>query len=483
MDIEFVNHSSFITRCGDVSLLCDPWIEGTAFNNGWALISPTRFGYEDFARVTHLWFSHEHPDHFAPVNLRKIPEAARGRMRVLFQKTRDRKVVEHCAKLGFAEVRELPFGQWLTLGPGFQVVCGEATNGDSWLAVRAGGRTLLNLNDCAILTPAAARPVRDLVGRVDVLATQFSLSSWEGNPEEIERRRAGARTMLERCVFHAEYFGAEYVIPFASFVWFCHEENFYINAEHNRVDRVVEELRARTRCRPCVLYPGDHWTVGEAFDAGPAIDRHVADFDALSARPRVKAKSHADQDLRDAALHFISDLTQRASRRRLDSGIARAQIKRVLARLVRDFRLADALCLARLLFSLRPLPARIYLWDRDQAYLFDLHGLRATALKRAACEIACGTDSLVYAFRFLWGGESLQVNGRFHEVRPGGRHTLFDYFRLASYFNRGGTLGWRTSAARLTRALRAALRGALTGAAVKEPLAGPSRATDPPVPR
>src|SRR5688572_4542930 len=122
MEIEFVNHASFITRSAGVSLICDPWLEGTAFNDGWALISPTRFAYEDFARVTHVWFSHEHPDHFAPPNLRKIPEELRCRIRVLYQKTKDRKVVDHCAKLGFLDVQELPLTQWVTLAPDFAVL-------------------------------------------------------------------------------------------------------------------------------------------------------------------------------------------------------------------------------------------------------------------------------------------------------------------------------------------------------------------------
>src|SRR6185503_20468212 len=72
MRLEFVNHSSYVLASSGVRLLCDPWLEGTAFNDGWALLAPSTFSYEDFAGITHLWFSHEHPDHFSPSNLRKI---------------------------------------------------------------------------------------------------------------------------------------------------------------------------------------------------------------------------------------------------------------------------------------------------------------------------------------------------------------------------------------------------------------------------
>ena len=35
MEIEFVNHASFIVSHDNVKLLIDPWIEGTAFYDGW----------------------------------------------------------------------------------------------------------------------------------------------------------------------------------------------------------------------------------------------------------------------------------------------------------------------------------------------------------------------------------------------------------------------------------------------------------------
>jgi len=83
MFIRWVNHASFIVETDRARLICDPCIEGTAFNDGWRLLSPTQFSYRDFERITHIWFSHEHPDHFAPPNLRKIPEEYRRRITVL----------------------------------------------------------------------------------------------------------------------------------------------------------------------------------------------------------------------------------------------------------------------------------------------------------------------------------------------------------------------------------------------------------------
>ena len=84
LKLEWINHSSFLLEHGRVRLLCDPWIEGYVFDNNWAQLSPTKFSYADFARVTHLWFSHEHPDHFFPPNLEKIAPEIRRNITVLF---------------------------------------------------------------------------------------------------------------------------------------------------------------------------------------------------------------------------------------------------------------------------------------------------------------------------------------------------------------------------------------------------------------
>ena len=72
MKIEFINHSSIIFKANKISLICDPWIEGTVFHNGWDLLAPTKFQYSDFEQITHIWISHEHPDHFSTSNIKNI---------------------------------------------------------------------------------------------------------------------------------------------------------------------------------------------------------------------------------------------------------------------------------------------------------------------------------------------------------------------------------------------------------------------------
>jgi len=242
--IEFVNHASLILCHGDVRLLCDPWLDGTAFNDGWALLSPTALSPEALAGVTHVWYSHEHPDHFSPRSLAGIPESRRPGITVLFHESRDRKIVRHCAGMGFA-TRELARGERVALAPDFHVTCSRWDHSDdSWLLAEAGGSRVLNLNDCMVNTREDMTRVKAQVGPVDVLATQFSISAWDGNAEEGERRQAGGRTMLARTVLQCRELEARWLLPFASFVWFCHEENHYMNSAVVGVDEVAETVRA-----------------------------------------------------------------------------------------------------------------------------------------------------------------------------------------------------------------------------------------------
>lgn len=133
--IFWVNHASSILEHDGVRLICDPWIEGTAFNNGWRLLSPTKFQYTDFAGISYIWFSHEHPDHFALPNLRKIPDEIRRRITVLFHFTKDKRVLNVCKSLGFS-TQELPESQWVRVA-NLDLLCGRNEEIDSWIGMKA----------------------------------------------------------------------------------------------------------------------------------------------------------------------------------------------------------------------------------------------------------------------------------------------------------------------------------------------------------
>ncbi len=428
--------------------MVDPWLSGTAFNEGWALLAEAPMGPEDWRGVTHLWHSHEHPDHFSPRTLREIPEAVRAGITLLYQVTEDRKVATFCRELGFREVIELAPAGWHALAPGFEVRCEPWRNGDSWLAVRTPEATLVNLNDCAIRRPDQVARVRAAVGRVDVLTTQFSISAWDGNPEDGARLRRGAQRMLERLRVQVQGLEARWTLPFASYVWFCHEENAFLNAYHNRVHDAVELLREQTSTRPLVLYPGEGWEIGSDHDPALALDRWAAEYASVPSRPLIRAGHVSEAELVSLSRTWCARVRAGSDPLRLRLRLARQTARSRRARAGRGIVGAIAGALSLALLSVPE--AWIWVSDLEAAFCLGLAGgLRRSSRARGDCDVELSSDSLRFAFQFLFGGETLQVNARFRELRENSRLPLFHYFALAGSRNRGERLGWRQLLARV----------------------------------
>jgi L-ascorbate metabolism protein UlaG (beta-lactamase superfamily) len=402
---EWVNHAGFVFDYDGVRLLSDPWIEGTAFNNGWALLSDTRFRYEDFETLTHIWFSHEHPDHFSPPNIRRIPERARAHITVLFQQTLDRKVIKYCEGLGFGRVIELPPNRWFQLSARLRVMCGPYTDDDSWLAFQTPEGTTLNLNDCVVDTHAKARAIRKQVGPVRVLMTQFSYAQWAGNPDDRAAQAADAREKLNRVKTQAAVLEPTTIIPFASFMWFCHEENFGLNKEMNDAARAALFIVSQTRADPVVLYPGDRWTLGENHDWMVAAGAYARDFERrIAAGPVERTRPVPWAEIETAFEPFLERIHAKNN---------------PLLRLI-------------------PVPSTtVRVLDADATVKLTLRGLRQIPEPAGGADIATNTENLLYCLRFDWGSATLHANGRFIEPRKGTHTRFFRFFRIADDNNHG----------------------------------------------
>lgn len=430
--IDWVNHASFVLRRGPVALLCDPWVTGTAFDDGWALCSPSAFGPEVIDAITHIWVSHEHPDHFSPASLRSIPEERRSSIEVLYQPTKDRKVLEFCGKLGF-RTRELEARRWTPLGSDVSVWVAPWSSGDSILGVRTPEATFLNLNDAV----AHHAPTLNLLRKhldgvdIDVVMTQFSYANWEGNPDDVERRRRVAALKLDAMVAQTQAFEPRYVIPFASFVYFCHEENHYLNDEANRVGDAVAVLRDRTDAEPVVLYPGDTWTFGDEHDDAAAIERYDADVAAvLGAGAWVTSPTVDLPELQELARSFLAKLGELNG-------------ERTLAAMHRLGLLQGA---------------HLWITDLDLAVRLDRDGLAPAPEHRseAGCDLALGSEALAFCFRQLYGGSTLNVNGRFREPAGGDPSRFRRYMQISGLNNRGVTI-WGAGPEVAKKATRVAL--------------------------
>jgi hypothetical protein len=416
MEIRFVNHASFVCEVRGVRVLCDPWLEGSAFNGGWDLVSPTPFGARDFERIDYIWFSHEHPDHFSPAALNQVPEGLRSRIVVLYKETSDQKVLGYCKKLGF-QTRELYDGQPFELAVGVQAICRKVPLHDSWLAIRSPDGTLLNLNDAVVHTPAALERVKRELGPIEVLFTQFNYAAWRGNREDTTLRRADAEKKLGLLQRQVELLEPRYTVPFASFSYFSHVENSFLNDAANEPRHALSVI-SRTPSLPVLLYPGDRWTPGRAHDNARADERYRADYARSAARPPRLSPSIPLLQLEQAALGYIARIRSNNDRR-------------VLA-LLRHLPGCGLLA-----------PIEIFLWDYARTLRFSFeHGLTLVDAPSGRYELAMGSDSLHFLLKHPWGVDTLTVNGRFSADRRGLRQLIMT-FGVDALNNAGFRLGAR----------------------------------------
>ena len=383
MKVTMISHASVLIEDGPIVLLTDPWFMGEVFNESWSLLCPPVLTPTTLQGVTHIWISHEHPDHLHFPTLKAIPAEKKATVTVLYQRHFSSRVFESLTSLGFREVIELPINRWVDLGGDVSVMCYSVGTIDSLLVVRSKGGTVLNVNDCVIGSWAARAAARS-IGAVDVLLTQFSIANWVGNPTDTQI--AAADEVLRRARFYIQTFKPKVTIPFASFVYFSHDENRYMNAWINTPDRVCKQLSG-TPTRPQFLYNGDSWSSQDGFCLhGDPLERYRADFKNIADRSYRSHPPYPLDELIKLGQHLVDEVRPRFPR-----------------------------------FWLRKaIPVYFYIADLDAAIRFDLcQGIvEAERRVKSACDLALHSQALWFAFKFPWGFGTLEVSGRYTRINP-----------------------------------------------------------------
>ena len=142
MKFEFINHSCFNIEHNNTSLTVDPWVEGSVFNKSWNLLVNTPKESIKTVNNSHfIWFSHEHPDHFNPPNIKNFGH----NKTYLFQKTKDKRVINYLKKFS-QKIVELDSKNIFNLNNNFSIQVFPFQDLDSFCVIRVGNLTILNLS-------------------------------------------------------------------------------------------------------------------------------------------------------------------------------------------------------------------------------------------------------------------------------------------------------------------------------------------------
>ena len=225
--LQFLNHSSLLLTTSKTKILCDPWFKGTAFSDGWSLLYDESHNINELD-FDYIWMSHEHPDHFSIPTLRELNKSCT----FLFQETKDKKVKKYLEEKGHLVI-ELKNKEETKIGD-LKITSIVCDGFDSSLLVKyPDDKVLLNINDAMVLDDIE-------VDKVDLLTFQYSYANWAGNEGDKKIPKYLQSIIDDKNDKAIAKFKPTVIMPFASFVYFSHEENFYWN-DNNWIDHVFNK--------------------------------------------------------------------------------------------------------------------------------------------------------------------------------------------------------------------------------------------------
>lgn len=250
MRIDYLNHASVLVGTDTVSLLSDPWFEGTAFSGGWGLRYANPDALERAAEATHLWISHWHSDHLHPATLARLSQR-NPRITVLANVSANFSMVERLRGAGFDQVVPLPERVPTEIAPGVTVERFPTAGIDNALLLRTPQATVLNYNDCN-LPGGAIRALRQKIGPIDVLLNNYNHA---GKLFRVLPPEAQKQELLRTFVAAADLFAPRLIVPFASSHYYRCAESRDQNASLLTFDDLEQRLADDPRL--IVLRVGD----------------------------------------------------------------------------------------------------------------------------------------------------------------------------------------------------------------------------------
>jgi len=261
MKITLNNHASVTIETDDISIITDPWFTGDAFNNGWKLIYENPEPEEFFLKkINYIWISHEHPDHFQPgFFIRNRNFIEENKIKILFQKTKDKRVVNFFNKIKL-NIQEIDNNKKTQISEKTSITIFNAELYDSSLFVSSGNHSALNLNDCSFSDSELIK-IKKKCNKIDTLLTQFSYAAWKGGKNNIKWRTNASYQKLDEIKKQFKLLNCQTVIPIASFIYFSHKDNFYMNDSINTVEKVCKFLSLNNLSYK-ILSPNTTYEVG-----------------------------------------------------------------------------------------------------------------------------------------------------------------------------------------------------------------------------
>ena len=390
-NIEFVNHASVLISHGEINILSDPWYSGAVFHQGWRLLYENSYDKinDILKKTTHIYISHEHPDHFntnffLDKNTKDIINDKN--IEILFQKTKDKRVISFLEKNGFS-VRELSSNEKINLNKNVEIQIIKHDFYDSSLIFKTPNLKILNLNDCPMREENKIKKFKKKYGSFDILLTQFSYAAWKGGVDNKIYRENAAEEKLITIEKQANILNCRSVVPFASFVYFSNELNFYMNDSINTPEKIKKRFLNK-KFDVIFLSPNEIQEIDDLKQKQLSLDFWREKYNNINLKSKDKfEKSVNFQDLIFEYKNYIKKIEKKNSKF-----------------------LIHFLGKTKLMNLFQSINIRLY--DHNKIYKYSIfNGLVESS--NSVADVSMHSQSLAFIFKNGFGFDTLTVNGCF----------------------------------------------------------------------
>ncbi len=394
--IKLINHASAKICVDGISIISDPWYEGSVFHKGWKLIHELSVEEtkKHLEKTDYIYVSHEHPDHFSPsffFNKKYKAILEKNKTKILFQETKDKRVINFLKKNGF-ETIEVPNNKIITLKNNVKIKIVKFGYIDSALIIEGTKDKILNLNDCPLNDLTEIKNFKKEHGKFDLLLTQFSYAAWKGNEDNKDYRKNAAKEKLKTIINQYKILECKKVVPFASFIYFSNKLNKFMNDEINKPHIFHNILKSEIDS--VILSPGEEQFIDELSQNQNSLNFWKNEYNKINELPLDTFDKSIDfETLKDEYIKYKKNIMEINSKFLI---FFSSKIK-----FLKFFQ-----------------PINIFLLDHKKNYEFSLiNGFKESINKTP--DISMHSESLLFIFKNDFGYDTLTVNGCFNASKEG----------------------------------------------------------------
>jgi len=273
MELLIHGHSCCEVRDDNLSIVCDPWLLGSAYWRSWWNF-PEQSSIEELIKIwskkdkIYIYLTHLHWDHFHGPSLRAL-ELKLDNITFIIPRTPEKRIYKDLSKVvKRSSIIEINHGKEIQLGLDIKLLSFQFGPylTDSAVSIFTKRFCILNLNDSKIL-PVSMSHLLSLIPRPNYVMRSHSSANGRCCYRNRDQNKINYSFDKDRIEYTKEFLdactltGAEYAIPFASNMAHIHKDTFEYNNILNFSDFVLEDFKKlsykykRIKCK--LIFPSE----------------------------------------------------------------------------------------------------------------------------------------------------------------------------------------------------------------------------------